>query len=419
MLAKHVDRWKALGTREALRYYMGTALFERAGVEIDRVFAWQADSTPTGGVIAADGDSFAILTSMDELSAHDRELLIGYGGATILERFEKSFVDKWLCAIARAHGELACVCWFTPTSKYEPANGKRCWIVQRCFTLPAQRGRGHYQRTLTYSATRVAREQPHVPILVESSIFNVSSIRGIEKAGFRAIGSRVEAMQTSQYFPAEPGGVRPWRQLVKRGLEATVPQRLLTTRAPAASGAVHLTFDDGPHPEHTPVLLDALRAHGARATFFVIGKNAERHPELIRRMVAEGHSVGSHSWSHTEPAEVSAPALMDEIARTSALLAPLLGKAPTLFRPPLGAVTAAKLARLWAAGQRVVLWSVDPRDYSLSSAQDLAAWFEAYPLIAGDVVLMHDTEPHAAGALPRLIEKVRARGLVIAPLPQS
>ena len=117
-----------------------------------------------------------------------------------------------------------------------------------------------------------------------------------------------------------------------------------------------------------------------------------------------------------EPAGVSAAELMDEVERTTAVLAPLVGTPPRLFRPPLGAVTAAKLARLWAAGQKVVLWNVDPRDYAMAREDELSAWFESYPLAAGDLVLLHDTIPHARGALPNLVASVRARGLEFATI---
>jgi peptidoglycan/xylan/chitin deacetylase (PgdA/CDA1 family) len=413
MFEKHVERWRALGPRAALQYYVGTALLERAGVEIVRVFVWAGgDAFPEERA----GDTFDVVHDEAGLSARDRELLAGYGGAPLWATFQQAFRDGWRCVIARAQGELACVCWLAETSGYEPANRKRCWVVQRCFTLPGQRGRAHYQRALRFSAVTIVRADPTTPIMIESSIWNPSSVRGIEKAGFHPVGNRLQLWAASQFFPREGGGVRPYRQLVKHGLEAIVPDRLLMTHAPTKSGAVHLTFDDGPHPEHTPALLDQLRTLKVRATFFVIGANAERHPEIVRRMAQEGHAVGSHSFTHSDPGRVSAADLMEEIERTSAVLTPLVGEAPRLFRPPLGAVTAAKLARLWAAGQQVVLWNVDPRDYALDGAEELSAWFDSYQLSAGEIVLLHDTMPYARVALPRLVASVRARGLDFATL---
>jgi len=413
MLEKHVERWKALGPRAALRYYMGTALLERVGLEIVKVFEWAGGAAPPE---PRAGDSYQAITYAEQLSARDRELLDAYGGASLWQTFEEAFKAGWRLVVARSGDDLACVCWVVQTAAYQPANRKRCWVVQRCFTLPEQRGRGHYQRALRFAASAIVRSEPDTPVMIESSVWNASSVRGIEKAGFQAIGSRLQLWDSSQFFPDAAGGVRPWRQVVKRGLERAVPARLFITHARPQSGAVHLTFDDGPHPQHTPALLDQLHALGVRATFFVIGANAERHPEIIRRMANEGHVIGSHSFSHSDPGQVSAADLMHEIERTSAVLEPLLGEAPRLFRPPLGAVTAAKLARLWAAGQKVVLWNVDPRDYALARAEELSDWFESYPLAAGDLVLLHDTVPHARAALPGLVASVRARGLEFATI---
>ncbi len=125
--------------------------------------------------------------------------------------------------------------------------------------------------------------------------------------------------------------------------------------------AVCLTFDDGPHPEHTPRLLDALAAEHVKATFFVVGCRAQRYPDLVRRMVREGHDVGHHSYFHREPAATSCRSLMWEVDETVGLLRDEFGIHSTLFRPPKGVVTLPKLTGLWARGQTVVLWTVDAR----------------------------------------------------------
>lgn len=214
-------------------------------------------------------------------------------------------------------------------------------------------------------------------------------------------------------------GPRCGRQLLRRALAATLPRRLFLVHGPAAGRAVCLTFDDGPHPEHTPRLLDALKAHGVPATFFVIGQNAERYPDLVRRVAAEGHVVGNHSYSHTEPCRTSAGQLADETRRTGDLLAALLGgEAPALFRPPKGQVTVAKLWRLWRARQTVVLWDTDPKDYARQSAAEVRDWFRAHPLRGGDVVLMHDSHPHATAVVPDLVEAARGAGLRFTTLPE-
>jgi len=202
-----------------------------------------------------------------------------------------------------------------------------------------------------------------------------------------------------------------WRRLVRSLLAATLQRRRLLVRGPVNSGLVCLTFDDGPDPVHTGGLLDVLKEEGVPATFFVIGQQAERHPELVRRMAAEGHVVGHHSYCHSDPQRTSARELLDEVERTRRVLAALLGKAPDLFRPPHGKVTVSKLWKLWRAGQTVVLWNVDTKDYACTSAAELKERLEASPLRSGDVVLMHDNRPYAAQVVRDLIAVTRARGL--------
>jgi peptidoglycan/xylan/chitin deacetylase (PgdA/CDA1 family) len=212
----------------------------------------------------------------------------------------------------------------------------------------------------------------------------------------------------------EAGGPRAWRQAVRRLLAAALPRRLFLVNGPAAGGAVCLTFDDGPHPVHTPRVLDVLRRHGVAATFFVVGREAERHPDLVRRIAAEGHAVGNHTYSHGEPGRVSAGALLEEVRRTDAVVRAAVGEAPRLFRPPHGKVTATKLWRLWRDGWTVVLWNADTKDYARRSAADLRGWVASRAFAPGDVVLMHDTCPHTALVLPDLIAAVRDRGLTFA-----
>ncbi len=154
------------------------------------------------------------------------------------------------------------------------------------------------------------------------------------------------------------------------------------------------------------------------ATFFVIGERAARYPELVRRMAAEGHLIGHHSYTHSDPARTSAAQLIGEVQRSGALLTDILGGPPRWFRPPHGKLTASKLWRLYRSGQTVVLWNADPKDYACPTAADLRRWFQQRPLQGGDLVLMHDTYPHASEVVPELVADCRARGLTFATIDQ-
>ena len=202
------------------------------------------------------------------------------------------------------------------------------------------------------------------------------------------------------------------RQLVRRALSALLPRTLWIVRGSRRSGAVYFTFDDGPHPMHTPIVLDTLKLYGAKATFFVTGKNCLSYPDLVRRIRDEGHCLGHHSFSHSEPATTSARELIDEVRKTDdAILSAGEARSTRYFRPPHGKLTLAKLWALWRLGCGVVLWNRDSKDYLADSAEQLSQWASSKPFDSGDVVLMHDTNPYTAQALPRIIEVARSRGL--------
>lgn len=199
-------------------------------------------------------------------------------------------------------------------------------------------------------------------------------------------------------------------------LQLVLPRRRFLVRGPSSGDAVALTFDDGPHPEITPRLLDLLAEHELKATFFVVGREAEQHPDLIARMVREGHDIGHHSWTHSEPAGTSAAMLLSEIEQTNELLWVQAGVIPSIVRPPMGQLTSGKLLSLIAHGERVVLWSVDPKDYAMTSAEPLVKWAREVDLIAGDVILLHDAHAHCLEAIPVLARRLGSLGLGALPL---
>jgi peptidoglycan/xylan/chitin deacetylase (PgdA/CDA1 family) len=203
--------------------------------------------------------------------------------------------------------------------------------------------------------------------------------------------------------PPEPFRPNPVRQALRSMLIAAVPRTRLIASLPRGDRTVALTFDDGPHPEWTPRVLDALARHGAQATFFVVGARAELQPDIVRRIAAEGHTVGHHSWSHSEPATTPARLLLAENRRTREFLEDLLKRPARLFRPPHGKLTPRKLLGAWAQGNVLVLWNRDPKDYQVTHASALRTWVATQPLSPGDIVLLHDTNEHTAAALPQML----------------
>lgn len=193
------------------------------------------------------------------------------------------------------------------------------------------------------------------------------------------------------------------RQGIKALMTAVLPRHRILDRGPGTANGIALTFDDGPHPEYTPYLLDELERFQIHATFFVVGNVAEQNPAILKRMVAAGHTIGIHTYSHSEPAETSAAKLQEEVLRCLALLEDLTSQRATLFRPPKGKLSLAKTINLWRMQQTIVLWNHDPRDYQADRSQGILPWVDRYQPHAGDIVLMHDTHPHCIRAIEPLV----------------
>jgi peptidoglycan/xylan/chitin deacetylase (PgdA/CDA1 family)/GT2 family glycosyltransferase len=182
---------------------------------------------------------------------------------------------------------------------------------------------------------------------------------------------------------------------------------------------VALTFDDGPDPEWTPQILDVLRDHGAKGTFFVIGSRAASHPELVRRMVDEGHEVGLHTFTHPDLSYVAPWRFDMEMRLSQNALSGAAGIRAGLARPPYSSVPSAVtetqlpvLERLGSHGNLVVLSDLDPRDWTDASAQEIAS-AAVPPAGEGAVVLLHDgggDRSQTLAALPLLIDELRDRG---------
>lgn len=196
------------------------------------------------------------------------------------------------------------------------------------------------------------------------------------------------------------------RQLLKSVFTAALPQSWLMARGPHAAVSdqkeIALTFDDGPHPEHTPRLLDVLAAAGAKGTFFVIGEQTLRHPKLVRRIADEGHEIGNHTWTHSDPSLTSAARFLEEVTQTRRMIQNLTGRDCRMMRPPKGALTVGKTLGLWRRQQTIALWNRDPKDFAMTDESELLHWLDGYCPRSGDIVLLHDNHPRAAVAVERL-----------------
>jgi peptidoglycan/xylan/chitin deacetylase (PgdA/CDA1 family) len=174
-------------------------------------------------------------------------------------------------------------------------------------------------------------------------------------------------------------------------------------RGPAGGKRLALTFDDGPFPPFTDQILDILQTHGVRATFFVCGKDAERRPELLRRIQSEGHSIGNHTWSHPYLYFLSRRQIAAEIDRTQEVIRKVTGQVPRLFRPPYGARWFGLYPVLRERKMKLVQWSVNPLDWKLEADDVLASVREG--IGPGAVILLHDGRQAPGGYLHRLLRR--------------
>lgn len=154
---------------------------------------------------------------------------------------------------------------------------------------------------------------------------------------------------------------------------------------------IALTFDDGPHPKYTDMILDILKENDAKATFFVIGKNAQQYPELILRENEEGHEIGNHTYSHPDMKGISVDKAVEEIMLTQDVISDITGKRPTLFRSPGGIFSDELVLILESIECKPVLWSwrQDTRDWALPSVKSIVDTV-INNIRDGDIILFHD-----------------------------
>ena len=209
---------------------------------------------------------------------------------------------------------------------------------------------------------------------------------------------------------------------IAKGHGAAMPTAAAATAAapPAPEisySAVHvtgpfiaMTFDDGPSEKLTPELLDLLAERHLHATFFVIGKNAEEHPEILQRALREGHEIGNHSWSHPAFAKMRDESVRRELQKTDDAIRAAIAISPMLMRPPYGSITARQKQWIYAEfGYRTILWDVDPLDWKRPGPAVVTNRIvrETRP---GSIVLSHDIHPGTIKAMPAALDQLLAKG---------
>jgi peptidoglycan/xylan/chitin deacetylase (PgdA/CDA1 family) len=196
------------------------------------------------------------------------------------------------------------------------------------------------------------------------------------------------------------------------------------SRLPGAEPVASITFDDGPNPRATPAILDVLRREDVRATFFVLGRHAERWPELVARARAEGHQIANHGWFHRKLHRRSPGYVRDDLTRGTEAIAHASGATPRHFRAPHGFRSPWVTPIAASLGQRTVGWSLGVWDSARPGAGAIAARALA-GMRRGSILLLHDGDGYdpegdrmqTAEALPSIIDGLRGRGFRFTTLP--
>ena len=173
---------------------------------------------------------------------------------------------------------------------------------------------------------------------------------------------------------------------------------------------ISITFDDGPHVTNTPRLLDMLAARGVKATFFCVGSLVTRYPNIVRRIVAEGHEMANHTWTHPWLSKLSDSGVRSELDRANAGITSVAGVAARLYRPPYGAITARQKQLIMSEyGYPTILWSVDPRDFERPGPAVVTSRILAGTK-PGGIILVHDIHAPSVAAMPATLDGLLARG---------
>ncbi|MBB5034017.1 polysaccharide deacetylase family protein [Prosthecobacter vanneervenii] len=171
-----------------------------------------------------------------------------------------------------------------------------------------------------------------------------------------------------------------------------------------------MTFDDGPHPSLTPKLLDLLKERNIKCTFFLIGQQVKMYPDIVRRIIAEGHEIGNHTWTHCSLTSRSDDQIRSELKKSEDAVFEVAGVRPHLVRPPYGAVnTRIKNLMFTEFGYSTIMWSVDPQDWRRPGVAAVTSRLVngAHP---GAIMLSHDIHPPTITAMPAMFDQLLSQG---------
>lgn len=265
--------------------------------------------------------------------------------------------------------------------------------------LPQASGKPEHKEIEPIPAEAAVIKKDDAPAVVHSDVDSV-------KPGDNT-GKAIEATPTPQAT-----GKQTEKESAKPGSESDKPSKQIA-----------LTFDDGPDTKYTPKILDILKQHKVKATFFLVGRQIDLHPDIVKRIVDEGHVIGNHSWGHQQLNKLNAEDIKHDLDKTDQLFQKILGTAPKLFRAPYGAVSDTLKDEVKSSGREMIGWSVDTRDWAGESPEDMMKTVRRQ-MGPGGIVLMHSFGgkngklDNTVELLPKLIRELQDDGYSIVTVPE-
>jgi len=187
-------------------------------------------------------------------------------------------------------------------------------------------------------------------------------------------------------------------------------------RGPVQKKEIALTFDDGPNPSYTTRLLDILKEHQVPATFFIMGRQAQRYPDIVKRIIEEGHTLGLHSYSHRHAWLMSPIATIRDMNRTYNILKDMLGKAPNWYRPPWGTFNLISMFAAKRLNLKVAYWSIEAQDWAKDTTVEHIYNTVINKIHPGAIIVLHDNQgapgapERTLKALPTIIDTLKRQG---------
>ncbi|QTN31766.1 polysaccharide deacetylase family protein [Akkermansiaceae bacterium] len=231
-------------------------------------------------------------------------------------------------------------------------------------------------------------------------------------------GGPVKTTPNTGYRTPSVGGPVPRNNVGSLSSDFSKGAGVTFSRVLVSGNYIAITFDDGPHPQNTPRLLDMLAQRNIKATFYVIGRSVDLHPGVLRRTVAEGHEIGNHSHTHRLLSKLGDSELRQEMQRCQDAIGRAAGVRPRTMRPPYGGLLQRQRELVHSEfGYPTVLWSVDPLDWKRPGPSVVTSRILS-STTAGGIVLAHDLHSQTVDAMPATLDGLLKRGFSFVTVSQ-